>query len=187
MLEAWKGDFGNEYTDRNKSIKGRKQMWEKVIWSLPTHPRSILEVGANRGLNLDILSKIIKARLIGLEPNELARSKIQFESIAGHSERIPLEDNSIEMVFTYGVLIHIPDIKKSCDEIYRISSKYIVCVEYFNDTLVEIPYRGQSGMLWKQDFGKFWMDNYDLSLLDYGFFWKPVTGLDNLTFWIFEK
>ncbi len=186
-VDIWKGDFGNQYVDRNQATDGRLGMWTRIIRSLPDKPKSVLEVGANIGINLGVISDIINTKLIGLEPNEKALSQLPFNPISGTAESIPLKDNSVEMVFTCGVLIHVSDIKKPCDEIYRVSSKYIVCIEYFNDTLVEIPYRGQNGMLWKQDYGKFWMDNYKLELLDYGFFWKEATGLDNLTFWIFEK
>lgn len=188
MLGVWKGSFGDAYTDRNQLISPRYLMWERILYVLPSTPENILEVGANIGLNLDIINKLVDTKLIGLEPNEKARSEIKFESIDGSAGAIPLADNSVEMAFTCGVLIHIPpqDLKKAYDEIYRVSSRYIVCIEYFADKLVEIPYRGQSGLLWKQDFGKLWMD-YDLNLIDYGFFWKPVTGLDNLTYWIFQK
>ena len=71
---------------------------------------------------------------------------------------------------------------------YRVSNRYIVCIEYFSDKPEEIEYRGQSGMLWKRDFGSFWMEQHpDLKLLDYGFFWRRATGLDNLTWWLWEK
>ena len=163
-------------------------MWSKILLSLPDVD-SILEVGANIGLNLDVLEVLSHARLIGLEPNDKARAEIKFRSINGSGEKIPLEDSSIEMVFTCGVLIHIPpvNLKKVCDEIYRVSSKYIVCIEYFSDKMEIVNYRGKKDLLWKRDFGKYWSDNYSLSLVDYGFFWKEATGLDNLTYFIFEK
>jgi len=188
-IDKWRGDLGNSYNIRNQSIDGRYLMWKKILGSLPDPPNSILEVGANIGLNLNVLDSLLDSRLIGLEPNTKARSQIAFESIDGTADLIPLEDNAVEMVFTCGVLIHIPpdDLNKACDEIYRVSSRYIICIEYFSDKLEEIIYRGQSGLLWKRDFGKYWMDHYDLSLIDYGFFWREVTGLDNLTYFIFKK
>lgn len=189
MIEAWKGKFGNDYTERNTNSKGREIMFLRILESLHEIPKSILEVGSNRGLNLDVLSGLTDARLIGLEPNEYARSQIKHEAIEGTAQFIPVFDNSVDMVFTCGVLIHInpDDLKQACDEIYRVSSKYIVCIEYFSDKPEEIEYRGQRGLLWKRDFGSFWMDNYKLKLVDYGFFWKRTTGLDNLTYWIFMK
>ena len=45
-----------------------------------------------------------------------------------------------------------------------------------------------AGKLFKRDFGSFWWDLYpDLKLVDYGFFWKRVAGLDDFTWWLFEK
>ena len=42
--------------------------------------------------------------------------------------------------------------------------------------------------LFKRDFGGFWLDNFpDLQVVKYGFSWKRLTGLDNLTWWVFEK
>jgi hypothetical protein len=33
-----------------------------------------------------------------------------------------------------------------------------------------------------------WLDLYqDLKPVAYGFFWKPVTGVDDATWWLFEK
>ena len=135
--------------------------------------------------------------MLFLEPNDAAREilktnlKINKKNIFDASANsLPLDSSSIDLVFTSGVLIHIApeDLYISCSEIYRVSSKYIVCVEYFNQTPVELSYRGHDGVLFKRDFGSFWIENFpNLKVLDYGFFWKPVTGLDNLTWWIFRK
>ena len=98
--------------------------------------------------------------------------------------------NSVEFVFTIGVLIHIApdDLLASCREMFRVSSQYVACAEYFNPTPVEIDYRGHRGVLFKRDFGAFWLDNFpELELVDYGFLWKRATGLDDLTWWLFCK
>ncbi len=43
-------------------------------------------------------------------------------------------------------------------------------------------------MLLKRDLAVFWMSQHPgLSLVDYGFFWKRASGLDNLTWWLFRK
>ena len=73
-------------------------------------------------------------------------------------------------------------------EICRLSSKHIVCCECFGVHPEEATYRGKTEMLFKRDFGDFWMSQHsDLSLVDYGFFWKRASGLDNLTWWLFRK
>jgi len=188
MLDVWEGNFGDEYTKRNIDASGRKGMWRRILNVI--QPSSILEVGANIGANLNAIDELINAELIGLEPNETARSQILFDSIDGTAQNIQLESGAVEMVFTCGVLIHIPpvDLGVACDEIYRVSSKYIVCIEYFSDTPEKILYRECDNLLFKRDFGSYWLDRFpSLKAIDYGFFWKRTTGLDNLTYWIFEK
>jgi hypothetical protein len=39
------------------------------------------------------------------------------------------------------------------NEIVRCSRRYVLCGEYFSDQLTEIAYRGQTGALYKRDFG----------------------------------
>ena len=187
-VDIWCGDFGNNYTERNNDPHGREFMWSTILSALPVMPASILEIGANRGINLDILSGMVTSRLIGVEPNDLARKHISCESHAGIAQSIPLPNGYAEMVATCGVLIHIPpaDLERAYNEIYRVASRYVVCIEYFADKLEEAPYRGHDGLMWKCDFGSLWLP-YGMDLLDCGFFWRPETGLDNLTYWVFGK
>ena len=49
-------------------------------------------------------------------------------------------------------------------------------------------YRGEEGLLFKRDFGAFWLENFpDLKPVSFGFSWKPLSGLDNMNWWVFEK
>lgn len=198
----WRGKFGDTYTERNEvsseTLGARITLWgqifEKVADALPC---SILEVGANLGANLQALKSLTSAELFAVEPNAQARAQL-LESMVLPSHNIHdclahdlgFADGSMDLVFTSGVLIHIhPDhLLSSCREIYRVTRRYIVCIEYFSDKPEEISYRGHDAMLFKRDFGSFWIDNFpDLETKGYGFVWKRITGLDNLTWWVFEK
>ena len=199
QLDAWRGDFGDAYLGRNDADGvGRTAMWERILQPLADDPpRSILEVGANIGLNLRALAGLTGARLIALEPHAGARARLIDDGVVspgdahdGCAAAIPLADGAVDMAFTSGVLIHIapPDLEASCAEIHRVARRYIACAEYFSDAPEAVPYRGRDGLLFKRDFGDFWMDRFaDLRLMDYGFFWRRATGLDNLTWWLFEK
>ena len=91
---------------------------------------------------------------------------------------------------TSGVLVHIhPDnLLPSCKEIYRCSTRWIGCIEYFADKPETVPYRGNNDQLFKRDFGSLWLDNFpDLRTVAYGFAWRRLTGLDNVNWWLFEK
>lgn len=198
----WRGDFGDAYTDRNavsdRHLASLTAHWARILRvteGLP--PRSILEVGANIGLNLRALRRLTSAEFFALEPNGVARKRLVDDQILpasnvldGLASQLPFKDASVDLAFTSGVLIHIHprDLTASCREIYRVSRRYIACIEYFSDKEEEIAYRGHTEALFKRDFGGFYLDNFpDLRLLDYGFAWKRTTGLDNLTWWLFEK
>ena len=160
-------------------------------------PQSILEVGANIGNNLRALRQLTPAEFFAVEPNAKARARLvddavvaQDKVLEGIASSIALPDAAVDLAFTSGVLIHIhpDDLLASCREIHRVARSYLVCIEYFSDRAEEIAYRGHTERLFKRDFGGFWLDHFsDLRSLDYGFAWKRVTGLDNLTWWLFEK
>jgi spore coat polysaccharide biosynthesis protein SpsF len=198
----WQGDFGDAYTDRNaataQQIKARIALWARLLQcTIGAPPAQVLEIGSNIGNNLRALRALTDAELHAVEPNERAR-KVLVESglvpegnLRGRfASSIDVPDASVDLVFTSGVLIHIhpDDLPASCREIHRVARRYIGCIEYFSDKPEQIPYRGHGEVLFKRDFGGFWLDSFpDLRILDYGFAWKRATGLDNLTWWMFEK
>lgn len=202
QLSAWTGAFGDAYIDRNPPepalLQPRVKMWSRMLDSLVGRPpQSILEVGANIGLNLRALRQVSPATLFAVEPNAKALGRLVEDGVVPQDRAfqamggaLPLADGAVEMAFTSGVLIHIApdDLPATMGEMHRVSSRYIACVEYFSDQPREIRYRGEEGLLFTRDFGGLWMDSFpDLQLVDYGFFWRRATGLDNLTWWVFEK
>lgn len=202
QLKFWRGDFGDAYTDRNSSeaaqLRARVAMWAPIMASLVgMPPRSILEVGANIGNNLRALRQLTDAEFFALEPNAKARAILVEEGVVpaanvrdGFAAKIDLPDGAVDMAFTSGVLIHIhpDDLEASCREIHRVTARYIVCVEYFADRPEEIEYRGHAERLFKRDFGGYWLDLFpQMETVAYGFAWKRLTGLDNLTWWVFRK
>jgi spore coat polysaccharide biosynthesis protein SpsF len=160
-------------------------------------PASILEVGANIGRNLRALSALTGAELYGLEPNAKARQQLVADGVVkaanaldGTAQAIPLKDGAVDLAFTSGVLIHIHpnELPAGCRELARVARRYVVVIEYFADQPSTIEYRGRSDLLFKRDFGGFLMDTVPgLTPLDCGFFWRRTSGLDNLTWWLFEK
>lgn len=200
--DVWRSEFGDRYTDRNtndpQNLRGRMRLWSDVLRCYDgAPPGSIAEIGSNIGLNLTVLRQLTGAELFAIEPNDRARQILQSNQIvdAGHAlegvaQKIPLPDASVDLAFTSGVLIHVPpdDLAAACAEIFRISRRYVVCIEYFADRPEEVRYHGQEGLLFKRDFGSFWLDQHpSLVLRGYGFAWRRVTGLDNVTWWAFEK
>lgn len=209
-VDLWKGDFGDEYTKRNtitdEHLYARTQLWDMLINVLAndtTCPKlnSILEIGAGSGINLQAIDTFrmtdarTMAKLYAVEPNENARKNIiqTINNVKVYDDNILtlncVQSQSMDLVFTSGVLIHIhPDnLLQAMTNIYRVSSRFIICIEYFTPDCRAIAYRGEKEALWSNDFGKLYLDNFSLRCVTYGFVWKPVSGLDNLTYWIFEK
>lgn len=201
QLGLWRGEFGDAYIERNtaeeSSINNRKTMWRKMLAATGMPPASILEVGSNIGLNLRALREIVEADLYAVEPNATARRTLVENGVLeadrifdATAQNLPFPDGTFDLAFTSGVLIHIApaDLLAACREIHRVSGRLIACAEYFNPQPMEISYHGRADVLFKRDFGAFWLDNFsDLELVDYGFFWKRATGLDDLTWWVFRK
>ena len=197
VLKFWTGEFGDEYSKRHKTSEERLDVlspfWEHVLNDAPPL-ESILEVGANVGDNLRAIKEIEpETYLFAVEPNASAAmqmSDIPSIGVVGKNMwDISLPDNHVNLAFTSGVLIHSPpdDLFDACKEIYRVSSEFIISIEYFHHEPVEVEYRGNSGVLWKRDFGKFWLDNFDIECISYEFLWEPITGMNNVTMWLLRK
>lgn len=204
QLELWRGDFGDNYTIRNRptdeQLNARKQMWTGILNYLFTYEPigSILEVGAGSGINIQAIDEVTalvvpKPKLYALEPNDKAYEVLKEQNIAsglfgGAADVSIIDSSEFDLVFTSGVLIHVhpSDLSKIMNNIYRISKKYVLCVEYFSPECREIKYRGQEGALWSNDFGGLYL-NMGLQCLGYGFLWKRMTGLDDMTWTLFRK
>lgn len=202
QVRFWRGAFGEAYISRNEATPERLRpavrMWGLMLRAMEgAPPASILEVGANIGINLRALSTMTDADLFALEPNDAARARLVADKVVGAdramdgaADRIPLADGAVDLAFTSGVLIHIApdDLAAACREIHRVARRYVLSIEYFAHRPETVPYRGQSGQLFKRDFGRYWLENFpDLEIVDFGFFWQPVYGVDNLNWWLFRK
>ena len=124
--------------------------------------RSVLEVGCNRGHNLLALQHL-GYRVAGVEPNAYARGiarKALLTVAGGDLYAIPYGDASFDLVFTCGVLEHVPPrlLDAALAEVVRVSRRYVLAVEYHADEDVEVVYRGKPAMLWKRDYAAHYLN-----------------------------
>jgi len=179
QMKVWNGEFGKEYTDRNpqtveslnfiyKNRYGvtRTAMNADFLGGLPKDIK-ILEVGCNVGTQLKCLQQIGLKNLHGIElqPYAVGLSKEltkDINIIEGSAFDIPFENESFDLVFTSGLLIHISpkDIDNVLDEIYRCSKKYIWGFEYYSKDWLVINYREKDDLLWKADYCQLFMDRF---------------------------
>ncbi|PPR64335.1 MAG: hypothetical protein CFH10_00274 [Alphaproteobacteria bacterium MarineAlpha4_Bin2] len=202
QINAWRGKFGDSYTDRNTADPERLANVTRAFREILSHigddpPASILEVGANLGGNIRALKTITDAKLFAVEPNGKARGIMVDEGVLpadyvtdATAGDLPFDNGQIDLVFTSGVLIHIPHdyVERAYNEMHRVARRYVLSIEYFSPTPVSVPYRGETDLLFKRDFGGQWLNMFDdLEHVANGFFWKRTTGLDDVTWWLFRK
>lgn len=210
-VKEWTGDFGTDYQTRNGSswqgIKNRARLFGDIFNAMEIankanpspqpFPASVIEVGGGCGDNLRAIDMIYErsrqpVRLMSCDPNEAARKAMADVAtvMPGDLSQLPYADDAADMVFTSGVLIHVPpaDLPQALSEIHRVARRWILSIEYFNHVPEEVAYRGYAGMLWRRDWGEAWLTQFPtLKPIGFGFAWKRMTGLDNVTFWLFEK
>lgn len=182
---AWAGAFGDEYLKRNRvDWQKRISFWTDIIQL--TGANQVLEVGCNAGWNLMALRTVKPyMRLAGIDVNETALKQAEnlgFDVTVG--EVAYLKPAMHDLVFTAGVLIHIPpeDIHDAMERIAAASKRYVLAVEYASESEFEVQYRGTSGMLWKRPFGSMYLQ---MGLkLEMACSVGKDQGFDNCTAWL---
>jgi pseudaminic acid biosynthesis-associated methylase len=194
LERLWGGQFGDAYVDRNQAvIDHRGPFWQALLAEFPA--RRVLEVGCNIGANLRWLAQLLRpADVSGIDVNEKALAQLRstlptVNAISGVARALPFRDGWFDLVFTTGVLIHQPveSLPLVMAEIVRCSRRYVLCGEYYSEQPTEVPYRGETGALFKRDFGGLYQQLFpELTLRKRGFL-PRAEGWDDVTFWVFEK
>lgn len=196
--EFWRGAFGDEYVDRNNGpelVSSNLALFSSAL-SRTRNVKSIMEFGTNRGLNLIALRQLLPhCRLSGLEINATAHAAASALGIADvmHGSIFDFAPTQpADLALVKGVLIHLDPnhLPQAYEIIYQAAQRYILLVEYYNPTPVEIPYRGHEDRLFKRDFAGDMLDQYsDLELLDYGFSYRrdPAFPGSDCTWFLMER
>lgn len=181
--EVWRGEFGDAWTDRNalsveeldeRSIEkygvSKSQIIAELLSKVDKGAR-ILDVGTNEGVHLRLLQQLGFNNLYGVDIQDYAlqraRQKSQnIEFVRGDAMELPFRDESFEIIFTTGVLIHIPPdkIEAAVRELNRCASEYVWGIEYYAEEYTEINYRGHDSLLWKANFAEEYRRNTELEL-----------------------
>lgn len=184
--EEWERKFGNDYTERNEmtATEYNELVYKRIGISRTDQMKdvidfganSVLEVGCNIGNQLFLLRSYNSSKeLWGVDVNTRALQfangraeglhRISFEY--GSAYDLPFDDDSFDIVFTAGLLIHIPpeELQTILHEIHRCTKKYIVGFEYYFSHEVEdfkeVKYHGTDGMLWISDYAHWYLNQFD--------------------------
>lgn len=198
--DFWVREISSAYRTDNDSFDMQSSMvaWQKMINSLPASEiNSFLECGSNIGRNVGTLAVLApgwEANVIEIstEALRICTERYQVSSAYNGSIKESNFDKMFDLVFSCGVLIHISpeDLLATMQKMYNHSSRYILVAEYFSRTPESIVYRGELNKLFKRDFGKLFVENFPVKVLDCGFLWSyeyENAGFDDITYWLFEK
>jgi len=200
----WKGEFGDQYAERNEGrVASNTALFAKIL-QRTNGITSVLEFGCGTGQNLEAIQNLISpVDLYGIEINVEA-SNFAENVTSDISCRDYIAENTpghwpetFDLTMTKGVLIHTApaDLPTAYDRLIEHSSKYILIAEYYNPTPVEVMYRGMPAALWKRDFCKEIIERAGyqhhiwLKLIDYGFQYHGDHNFpqDDITWFLMEK
>jgi pseudaminic acid biosynthesis-associated methylase len=185
QARIWQGEFGRDYTDRNTFDREQlDRLWSenygisrssinREFLELIPKDSSFLEVGCNVGNQLVLLRHLGYSNLSGLEIQDyallVARSRLENVPLRqGSALALPFKDNSFDVVFTSGVLIHIApeDLLRAMSEIHRCARNYVWGAEYFSAEPATVNYRGHDRLLWKMNYAQEYLSRFpDLELV----------------------
>jgi len=202
--DFWAGEFGTEYFKRVNTLEAdwllpsNRQLFKSILEEairLGGPIESIVELGASAGLNLSaIQQEFPDVTLSAVEINQEAHRELierGFNAVCASLLTPGLQLRG-DLVFTKGVLIHLDpkDHPAAFDALFNMSRKWILVIEYFNPTLISVPYRGHAERLFKTDWAGAMLDRFpSLELADYGFRYSrdPVAPQDDLTWFLLRR
>jgi pseudaminic acid biosynthesis-associated methylase len=193
QLALWRSEFGAAYTDRNDVEKPeRVATWRRILAGRPVE--RALEVGCNIGWKLRYLRTCGVGDVWGIEPQRYAIERARQRSpeltlLPGTAFDLPFKDGWFDLSFTSGVLIHIgpEQLGRALDELYRVTRRWLVVIEYDHPSELAVDYRGHRDALWKRDHGAVIAARFpSLALRDRGALGVD-DGYDDCTYHVFEK
>jgi len=196
--EFWFSAFGDEYSKRvsdDRIVLNNISLFSRALRAAG-NLNSAIELGCNIGLNLRALNQINpEMTLTGYEINKFAAEEatnLNLATIYQDTINKPItHDNKYDLALIKTVLIHInPDQLDSVySNLYALSKRFMLIVEYYNPTPVVVSYRGNDDRLFKRDFAGEMIDKYKMKLVDYGFVYHRDHSfpLDDMTWFLLEK
>ena len=140
---SYNEEFWNKYSDENESKYNEE--FAKFTRDLATSLRctSVLEIGCGTGIDLRLFSDTFQIHGIDLNDKALkiAQEKMPTGDFRkGNINKLPFEDSSIDFVFTHGLMNYLNEetIEQGVAEMFRVSGKYIMNCEKFEETETEI-------------------------------------------------
>ena len=183
--QFWAGEFGNEYTSRNRvDWRQRIPFWKTMIDE--TGARSVWEFGCNAGWNLSAIRRACPDMVVGgTDINETAARQAWNAGLNVTHSWASSGREEADMSFTAGVLIHVApeNLRDVMTMMVEVSSEWVLAIEYSAAQEEEVNYRGHAQRLWRRPYGKLYQD-MGLEMVRHG---PAGKGFDNCTYWLLRK
>jgi len=195
----WRDTYSKEYISRNSEfdIDSGVKAWGIMLRNTEAIS-SVLECGSNIGRNINILNHVLPSAtksIVEISPDAFNIVTQRYKLATAQNCSIIEADfplHSFDLVFTTGVLIHIApeNLIQNLSKIYSLSRRYILFCEMFSRVPKTVHYKNEDDLLFTRDYGRFFLDNFEVRIVDYGFLWGhyfDTAGFDDGNFWVFEK
>jgi SAM-dependent methyltransferase len=129
LSERFKGDYEKFFTDYDRFRYGNERHLPACIDSLNVASQQVLEIGLGEGSEserlirhgarwsgVDLTSESVARVRARLTLRELPYEELRQGSVL----ELPFADSTFDMVFSHGVLHHVPDIRQAQREIHRV-------------------------------------------------------------------
>ncbi len=141
--------FWNQYANENESRYNEE--FAKFVRDLAVSLRctSVLEIGCGTGIDLRLFRDTFQIHGIDLNDHalDIAQKKLSSANFKkGSITELPFEDASIDFVFTHGLMNYLDDetVQKGVGEMFRVSKKWIMNCEKFEETERQIDEKQKS-------------------------------------------
>jgi ubiquinone/menaquinone biosynthesis C-methylase UbiE len=136
-------DFWDKYAHENEAKYNAE--FSKFVRDLAVSLRcsSVLEIGCGTGIDLRLFPESFDVHGVDLNDTalDIAKEKLpNFDFKNSSITNLPFEDSSIDFVFTHQLLNYLEDdvLEKGISEMYRVSKKYIMNCERFDESEKQI-------------------------------------------------
>jgi SAM-dependent methyltransferase len=129
LRERFRGDYDNFFTDYDRFRYQNERHLPTCIDALNVADKQVLEIGLGEGSESERLIRQgahwsgvdLTAESVDRVRTRLMLRKLPYEELRqGSVLDLPFADDTFDMVFSHGVLHHVPDIKRAQREIHRV-------------------------------------------------------------------
>jgi len=129
LRERFRGDYDNFFTDYDRFRYQNERHLPSCIDALNVAGKQVLEIGLGEGSESERLIRQgahwsgvdLTAESVDRVRTRLMLRKLPYEELRqGSVLDLPFADDTFDIVFSHGVLHHVPDIKRAQREIHRV-------------------------------------------------------------------